>query len=1154
MVRHFLTLLLAFLFIDVNADEVLRGREAHEVIPGTSVLRYRSFSSFPTFIKFQEGQRPNFSTWESWMSDRFFKESNGNGFTLVDTENDRLGMVHYKYQQTYQGVAMAFSYWNVHTLNGEVVSMNGHLYEFDGTSTPSLSEAQALDLALNQIDAEVYMWEVAEEEQALQVIEQDPNATYFPSGKLTWVANDPYDKEATLAWHFNIYASEPMSRRDIYIDASQGSVVFEQDLIHHVDSNCQAITGYSGQQGIVADFTGTNFRLREYSRGNGIFTYDLNNATGGLGSDFIHSDNLWDTTTVERFGTDAHWGAEMTYDYFYNHFNRNSINNNGFALISRVHYGTNYANAFWNGSFMTYGDGNSGNAPFTAVDIAGHEIAHGLTTFTAGLIYSYESGALNESFSDIFGAAVEFDAVGFSNGDWLIGEDLGFVIRSMSNPNAYGDPDTYLGTNWHYGPSDNGGVHTNSGVQNYWFYLLTEGGSGTNDIGNSFSVTGIGVNDAAAVAYRNLVIYLGPSSDYEDARFYALESALDLFGPCSQQLISTGNAWYAVGVGTPYEDDITADFIPSSTGNCSVPHTVQFQNISSNATSQFWFFGDGGSTAQFSPSRTYTTAGSYTVTLAVSSTCGTDTLVMPDLIQVGPNAPCEVTMPSNGQNSTFTDCEGVLYDNGGATGNYADDIDSYVTLTTQGAASMTLHFDDFSVEPGGGSNCIYDYLEVYDGDNLNAAVLGRFCNSNPPPSNLVSSGDAVTIRFSSDGAVNYSGFRIAWECNEPTSPPQAALMADVIQTCNGTVQFSDLSTNGTTSWTWNFGDGNSSSAQNPVHTYSESGLYTVTLIATNAIGSDTIVEPAYIQVNLPEPPTGEDDEICPGDFGMLVASSLGEHRWYASPFGGSIIHEGDTLFTPIVQQSTPFYVESLVKSSAKGVGPEDKDFGNGGYLASPGSMYFDALSKVVLHSVKVFANSGGSRHIILKDNNGNVLDDTITAVSSGEQVIILDFEIEAGNDYELAIGTNNTINLYRNTSGVNYPYDLNGVLSITSASGSSPTSTYFYFYDWQVEEVCVSERAVISASTGVCTGIDEVLAGDVSIFPNPAQNVVYVQWNEAIVESIQLINMDGRVIGDHRNLKGQRRLDINVGEVSRGVYLIQLQSEHGSSMQRLILQ
>ena len=165
---------------------------------------------------------------------------------------------------------------------------------------------------------------------------------------------------------------------------------------------------------------------------------------------------------------------------------------------------------------MTYGDGNATYTPLTSLDIGGHEITHGLTSYTANLNYSYESGALNESFSDCFGTAVEWyaDPACRLAYRWRYRSSIPFTQQ----PNAYGQPDTYLGTNWATGTADNGGVHTNSGVQNYWFYLLANGGSGTNDIGNSFSVTGIGLSKAAAITFRTLTVYLSPTSQYADAK------------------------------------------------------------------------------------------------------------------------------------------------------------------------------------------------------------------------------------------------------------------------------------------------------------------------------------------------------------------------------------------------------------------------------------------------------------------------------------------------------------------------------------------------------------------------------------------------------------------------------------------------------------
>ena len=131
-------------------------------------------------------------------------------------------------------------------------------------------------------------------------------------------------------------------------------------------------------------------------------------------------------------------------------------------------------------------------------------------------------------------------------------EDIGTPFRSMSNPNTYGDPDTYLGTNWYTGTGDNGGVHTNSSVQNHWYYRLSQGGAGTNDVGNAFNVTGITRHKATQIAWRNDVTYLTSTADYADARFYAIQSANDLFGVCSPEAISTTKAWYAVGVGPDF--------------------------------------------------------------------------------------------------------------------------------------------------------------------------------------------------------------------------------------------------------------------------------------------------------------------------------------------------------------------------------------------------------------------------------------------------------------------------------------------------------------------------------------------------------------------------------------------------------------------------
>jgi Zn-dependent metalloprotease len=343
-----------------------------------------------------------------------------------------------------------------------------------------------------------------------------------------------------------------LSRKIVYVDATDGTILGFNDLIHEANVVGTATTGYSGTQSITADSYNGSYRLRETGRGNGIQTFNLKQGTSyNRAVDFTDADNNWNNvnTSKDQYATDAHWGAEKTYDFFWSHFSRNSIDGNGFALKSYVHYSRNYFNAFWDGSRMTYGDGSSvnGSKPLTALDVCGHEITHGLTSKTSNLVYSGESGALNEAFSDIFGESIEKYAKG--SNDWKLGKDFNYIIRDMQNPNSYGDPDTYQGTNWYSGTSDNGGVHTNSGVLNFWFYLLTTGGSGTNDKGFVYNVSGIGILKAQAIAYRTLTTKLISSSNYASARIGSISAAAELYGAASNEVTQVTNAWNAVGVG-----------------------------------------------------------------------------------------------------------------------------------------------------------------------------------------------------------------------------------------------------------------------------------------------------------------------------------------------------------------------------------------------------------------------------------------------------------------------------------------------------------------------------------------------------------------------------------------------------------------------------
>jgi Zn-dependent metalloprotease len=528
-----------------NAQNLLRS------VPG-------GYGMFPAFVSFPSQAEPDFTPGTVLLEkqDGFVASTDG---ILLHSEPDQIGQEHYRYQQKINNIPVEGAVYVVHVSGGKVISENGEWIAKtpEGLAVyPSLNDEAAFQATTSAFGAKTYKWDIPSEEHFLKAESGDPHATYKKKPELVYYSGEREinSEKIRLAWKVDVYAQEPMDRRIYFIDAITGKVLGMREMIHTNNVSGTAVTAFSGTKTIVTDQVASNsFHLRESSRGYGVYTLNLNGGTDySQAADFTDADNYWNNanSSLDQYATDAHWGAEMTYDYFKSTFNRNSINNAGLAIVNYVHYATNYFNAFWDGSRMTYGDGNSADnyKPLTALDVCGHEITHGLTSFTAALNYSNESGALNEGFSDIFGTTIEFYAnPGTAN--WTLGEAF-YTVRSMSTPKVYGQPNTYQGVNWATGTSDNGGVHTNSGVLNYWYYLLVNGGSGTNDKSFSYSVSGIGLAKAAAIAYRTLTVYLTSTSQYANARYYSLQAAADLYGASSNEVTQVANAWNAVGVTT----------------------------------------------------------------------------------------------------------------------------------------------------------------------------------------------------------------------------------------------------------------------------------------------------------------------------------------------------------------------------------------------------------------------------------------------------------------------------------------------------------------------------------------------------------------------------------------------------------------------------
>ncbi|OGX89983.1 M4 family metallopeptidase, partial [Hymenobacter coccineus] len=489
-------------------------------------------------------------------------------------ETDALGFTHQKFAQYYKGIRVEHAAYTVHARGGVVESISGDYEQLGGLSiTPTLSVAAALDGALGYVGATKYMWQDAAAEAGLKADLRDPAATYRPQGELV-IVRDAATDQPVLAYKFNIYAQQPVSRAYIYVDARSGKVVLQDNIIKHATgATATFATAYSGSRALATETATGGYHLREYTRGLGIETYNCKKGNSyTAATDFTDADNNWTATeynnaAFDNVAGDAHFGAQSTYDYWKAVHARSSYDNAGAKIKSYVHFddvpgGAGYENAYWNGSVMTYGDGATTFKPLTALDVCGHEIGHAVCENTANLTYANESGAMNEGLSDIWGASVEkftCDKLGLTKSTWDIGEDImkaGGALRSMSNPNLYGQPALYKGKYWAAtttSPSnanDQGGVHTNSGVLNYWYYLIAVGKSGTNEAGTAYSVVGIGLADAAKITFRMEDVYMTASSTYAQARTYSIQAATDLFGASSAQTVAVTNAWTAVGVGT----------------------------------------------------------------------------------------------------------------------------------------------------------------------------------------------------------------------------------------------------------------------------------------------------------------------------------------------------------------------------------------------------------------------------------------------------------------------------------------------------------------------------------------------------------------------------------------------------------------------------
>ena len=376
-----------------------------------------------------------------------------------------------------------------------------------------------------------------------------------------------------LAWDVvteGVKGDQTPSRLHTIVDADSGAVITAYDEVTNGTGNSQ----YSGTVTLNTILSGSTWQLRD-SIGN--YTTDLNGATSGTGTQFTDADNTWGTgspSNRQTAGVDAQYGAEKTFAYYKNVQGRNGIWNNGTGARSRVHYGNAYVNAFWDGTQMTYGDGSGNTKPLTSIDVAAHEMSHGVTENTANLNYSGDAGGLNEATSDIFGTSVEFYASNSTDvGDYLIGEKIdingnGTPLRYMDKPSKDGSSPDCWSTN-----TKNLDPHYSSGALNHWFYLASEGSGAKTINGVSYnsptcdgsSVTGAGRDAIAKVWYRTLSTKLTSGSTYASARNGAIASAKELYGATSATCTAVEKAFTAISV--PAGTETCGGTTPPPTGS-----------------------------------------------------------------------------------------------------------------------------------------------------------------------------------------------------------------------------------------------------------------------------------------------------------------------------------------------------------------------------------------------------------------------------------------------------------------------------------------------------------------------------------------------------------------------------------------------------------
>ena len=955
-------------------------------------------------------------------------------------ETNDIGITLTRYQQYVNNIKVKGGDMVVNEQNGRVKYINGRYMTKSAINEGvNISEENGLQTALQQINSTEYLWLNPEAEANFKRLKKSESATLYPKGELCFVPERGKNEEQIfrLVWKYLINVTPATESYEVHINASTGEVVNKIPLTYDCNAG-SSTTIWNGARTIYTQLNAGTYRTLGDCNSAQVHTMNGNGNDNGVGATFYtDADNSWPNTTLGNYIAQTHWGVKETRDYYALVHSREGYDDAGHDFVSYINPGFT-GNAYWTYATeaASFGGSSTGTSPYCNIDVCGHEHTHGVVHFTSDLVYQDEPGALNESFADCLGEAVEERTLGPTN--WIHRHEISGGNRSLINPNAFSDPDTYNGTFWYTGTGDFGGVHTNSGVQNYWFYLLSEGGTGTNDNGNAFNVSGITIDKARLITY-DCMVGLSTNSQYSNARSVSIQKAKDRYGDCADEVVQTTNAWRAVGVGNPYIAPLPLNI----TVSLSSPDVCKGGSITvtaAGATTYTWsnFLGSGNPKV-ITPSSTTT----YTVTGTNAEQCtGTKsfTLRVNQLPTVEPttsdNELCDgqSTIISAGTNQTINSLLTEIGGTNGFSGNVFD-VHAYNSITiTDFKMDMDLNTDSVEIyyNPGGYGNA--DVTSTVGWTKLGATVAVTSAGPGnlttiPTTSNLtIGAGSTYGILIACNGSNNYSNGTLVGSIAASNSDLYITeghggsgfggtfSMTISPRVFNGTVEYR---TN-YTSYLWApAATLSSATASNPTASPTSSTQYTLTATDGNGCSNTGIVKVYEYQNPLVGLVNASPSSICAGGTSQL------------SNF-------------PFLSSST----QSLFTTLAGG--------------NSNAAIMFDvhALNNITITNVRANITSGDSAQIWYKTTpygNANVtssagwikLGNTVAITPAGLGALTLiptssNLAIPAGSTYGFAVITNGSMT-YTNGTAVGAVAYSSPDLEITEGHGGSGFNGAFNF-------------------------------------------------------------------------------------------------------------